>query len=329
MGWTYDYEHSQQQLLWTPEDVKSAAQAMRNLRNDDFERPLSQTRVKKLKEIVLAGEHRNFDWAIAHVPSEGIDVEINGQHSTWLFLALTHDEWLRVRFPVVIQMHHFLCDTTQDLPMVFRHWDVNFSPRSVRDNMGSVISVSQDLHGKVDVGLTSILSKGLAKHEREVLRIRGGADQRLTAIVAPRYFPFLSWAKDRLQPKRHPELFLDMVVAAMAHTMIDGDGRATAFWQSVAIGPAASDVDSPEHKLCRFLEAAEHYKSCDWPNPESHGFPRGQRRPTKNDVFATCLRAVSAYLHDRKVGEIFQSAKKRKLPELAQELYPLHQLSAV
>jgi hypothetical protein len=327
MGWIYDHEQFQSCVFWSPEEVLKAAQAHQACGNKDFERPLQPLRVAKLEQILLAHDHRPFDWALADVPSDGLTIRVNGQHSSKMFLGLTSEAWAQVQFPIVINRSHYTCDTRQDMPALFRHFDQAWQTRNTRDNIGAYISVNDQLHGKVDGDITTTLSRGLVFHEKRLLGIKSGAERRFAVISEPRYHAVLCWGSQALSPTRHPDMLLPTVVAAMAHTMMGGDERVMTFWQSVAIGPAHSDVDSPEHKLCRFLENVRQYKRCDWPTQYLALFPRGQRRPTDADIFATCLRAVSAYLHDRKVGDIYFSAKKRNLSELAQELYPLRQSS--
>ena len=163
-------------------------------------------------------------------------VRVNGQHSSKMFLGLTSESWAQVQFPVVINRSHYTCDTRQDMPALFRHFDQAWQTRNTRDNIGAYISANDQLHGKVDGDITTTLSRGLVFHEKRLLGIKSGADRRFAVISEPRYHPVLCWGSQALSPTRTQDMLLPAVVAAMAHTMMSGDERVMTFWQTWQLG---------------------------------------------------------------------------------------------
>jgi hypothetical protein len=116
------------------------------------------------------------------------------------------------------------------------------------------------------------------------------------------------------------------VVAAMFHTLKQGDESDQAFWRQVAGGRMANiDGESYEYKLAEFLEGARD-QMHDWPAAIRKRF-RNEYRPNQVEIFATCLRVFAAYKKQTPIREAFLPVHDQDVIAIVRRLYPLPQIS--
>jgi len=302
----------------TPDEVRQHAIKLKGYGGTECEREDKAVRKRRIKAKVLGDEMTLFRWAVGHVLTTGLRRRANGQHSSEVLLELTPEEWAKVRFPIVIVWEEYDCDTIRDLPVLFEQFDPQWSNRDGNDIMGAHLGIHEDLHAAGIKGrLALIVANGIVWHRHSVEGLNMPKEAKYQIIHENHdTHAFLTWCGSFLQKGKTEEMHGCTVIAAMYRTAKDDASRA--FWKRVAGGKVVNEEDTVEFKLVVFLEMCRD-KQAEWPRSVSKSFRLGSNTPTDLDIFATCLRAFSAWRKGTKDSDIVVSAKGKKAAQIAQD----------
>ncbi len=308
--------------LKTADEVRELALKLKAYGGTESEREDKAMRKAHIRDKILLREATPFRWAIGKVKS-GLIRRVNGQHSSDVFLELTPEDWKAVAFPVVVVWEEYECDTIRDLPVLFEQFDPSWSGRNKEDLVGAHLGIHDDLRSGINRKVATRVTNGMLWYHVHVRQQEVGPETCYQYIHSEHDAPFLIWCGSFLSPQKTREMLSPSVVAALYHTYQTAGPEDRDFWKSVASGKACLNLDTIEYKLAEFLEMAAD-DQADWPAPIRRHFKSvgNKMRPSKLDIFATCLRAFQAMKKGTKVGEIFMAAKGRPAAQIVEDTAP-------
>lgn len=306
-------------ILRTQDSVRAAASRLNSYGGTESEREDKAKRKQKIKKKITGGEMLPFRWAVGEVIQNGLKRRVNGQHSSEVFLELDAEDWIKVRFPVVVIWEEYDCDTMRDLPALFEQFDPSWSSRNTEDLIGAHFGIHDGLLDRINRYVASRVTRGMLWYVQKVEgRPRGEATQFQIVHDNHDTHAFLTWCGSFLQKGKTDELFHPAVIGAMRHTFSEDDAETQAFWKRVAAGKAQNEEGSGAYKLACFLEMLNDPRA-EWPRTIAKHFARSRQAPSESQVFATCLNACHGELAGKRLGDIFDAARgKQSVREIAE-----------
>ena len=311
--------------LTTRKDVEELAKQIDSYGGTESEREEKARREAQIKDKILQGEMKPFDWAVGYVPG-GVRHRVNGQHSCKVFLALNDEEWTQVRFPVYAVYQEWECDTEIDLATLFEQFDAHWSVRSREDLIGAHLGVHPEMLDIVSRKSADKAVQGLMWYLQNVEGYkRGSAHEQFQLLhqnsEKDTFFRFCGREGLNLGPKTR-DMSHKAVVAAMFHTTRQGTDDDRNFWKIVSGGPQSmNNQESHAYKLAMFLERATTHE-CSWPAAQSRQF-KNRTGPNPLEIFTTCLRVFSAYKKGLPLSEVFAAVRNQDAKDAVMKLYPL------
>lgn len=232
------------------------------------ERALSQSRVRYLRQELVAGRFRSPEWALAWL--NGKWYRVNGQHSSMMLASLNGE------FPkdMKVTIKEFMCDTEDDLVRLFGTFDVRESARSGADYVGVAMAVSSQLEpARLDRLAVYKLASGMMVHEGEGV-VRRKASSRERAQMVHRDPAYLVAAT----PYAKKRLFSVGASAALYATWLVRTNAWSDFWDKT-FNETAPDPNAPTRVLARFLR----------------GENRGNSKANVRAIYVKCIHAWNAW----------------------------------
>lgn len=317
MGFCLNVAKTKMLTLKTKEEVLVKAAELKGYGGTECERQEKDARKRKIKSKILGGEMRPFTWAVGQVGD--LTRRVDGQHSSEDFLELTPEEWAQVRFPVVVFWEHNDCDTLRDLAVLFEQYNPPWSSRNTEDLIGAHFGIHADLRPLEDRHVNARVTAGMAWYaEKAQGKPRSPGAQFQIVHDDGDAHAFLLWCGSFLQRKKTEEMFHPAVIGAMRHTYRADDPTTQSLWKQVALGKKNNEEGSPAYKLAVFLEMLADAEA-EWPRAVSKNFTGKGKKPSEAQVFATCLRAYQGERSGKRLGDIFDDAKGKKVKEVAAE----------
>ncbi len=319
MGFHLNVAKTKLLTLNTKEEVLATAAKLKGHGGTECERQEKEAREAHIRAKILGGEMRPFTWAVGEVVDITIIRRVDGQHSSEVFLGLSPEDWLLVRFPVVVLWEHNDCDTMRDLPVLFEQYNPPWSSRNPQDLIGAHFGIHEDLKDRIDRHVGVCVTHGMAWYDEKISgKRRAGTSQFQLVHDNHDTHAFLIWCGSFLEKRKTEEMFHPAVIAAMRHTFDMKEPASRVLWERVALGKKNNEEGSPAYKLATFLEMLAD-KQADWPRAISKHFPAKSKKPTPAQVFATCLNAYRGERLGKRLGDIFDSVKGKKVKQIADE----------
>jgi hypothetical protein len=214
------------------------------------ERLKKESRIRHLREKILAGNAITFQWATYML--EGKKFRANGMHSSEML------EGLNGEFPAGLTVHldSYECDDKQGAVRLFRQFDDRKSMRDPEDVAGAYQMLEEDL---VNLSRKTVKRaiEGIAWYDWYVEGVKTLAgDDRYTLFHETAIHPFLQWI-DSVFDIKTKELEEVPIHAAMWATYSRNKSAAVDFWEKVAHGGDLGNESHPTTKLDDWLKAAK------------------------------------------------------------------------
>jgi hypothetical protein len=271
------------------------------------ERALRPGLIKHLESRISEGLFHSPKWAFAWM--RGVKYRMNGQHSSNVLCNANGD------FPkdLDVIVDEFVCDTEEDLAVLFEQFDNKRSSRTEADIFGA--------HGRVALGDLEIANSeirdvvnGIAYHLhlRAIESAAQGFHERVDvdrmSLIA-KYREFFEWRKSIGTTKaRAKNMARKALGAAVFATWTHNKEAATDFWSQL-MSESNPDVDHPTRVLGRFIrdEVIGHRRG-------GGGNKNSREVWDDRSVYCKCLNAYIAYREGRPTGlRYFASAPLPKL----------------
>lgn len=243
------------------------------------ERPWRPSRDKWIRSLIDRGEFFTPKWAFCWLGNQKI--RLNGQHSS-AALASIDEAVFPHKLKVVVD--EFVCDTEQDVAILFEHFDAGESSRS-RDEMIAAHARSEhDLDNVASTKIRKIVdgiawgigitdSTRLDKHQRSAL--------------THTHQQFILFAEKFANDKT---LALAAVMGAIYRTWKVCDVTADCFWELV-MNESHVNKDHPTRALSRWL------RSTRFSTDEAKGTARKSYTPTQ--IHERCIHQWNAFRNGR------------------------------
>ena len=284
-------------------------------------------REANIRQAIMEGVTRPFEWFTGEVKSTGLIRRVNGQHSTHVFLNFSEDERKTVPMPVYLLLGKYECDTEDDLAFLFSQFDQPWISRSREDYIGAYLANRPELASKTNRTASTYATAGLLWYLQKAEGFSGKSARDQYELVLKNadiqaFLVFCGYDGLNLN-KRMPEMTQKAVVAAMYHTTRGGIEEDKNFWRRVSGGRSAIiDAESPEYKLAYFLEQTKE-RAPHWSTPVKNRF-RNKLNPNDVEIFATCLRVFTAQRRGVPLGDPFVQVREQNVMEIIKRM-PLSQ----
>jgi hypothetical protein len=254
------------------------------------ERELDKSRVKHLRQKILAGQAVTFHWATALL--NGMELRMNGNHSSGALCELNGS------FPdrLMVNRETYEVPDEASLAYLFRQFDDRKSGRSPADVSGAYQGLHEPLR-EVPRLIAKMGVEGIVWFRRNVegLPVPNG-DDIYSMFGETGIHAYLRWLGEVLSSKT-PEMARVPVAAAMFATLNASDSGAREFWPSVARGGVEFDETAPSTVLDCWLKELKENKD-----------PR--RRVLPAQLYQGCVFAWTAFRQEEAIKSIKFDTKK-------------------
>jgi hypothetical protein len=276
-----------------PLTVELATQ-FRDMKASPTERELDKSRVKHLKQKILAGQAVTFHWATAML--NGQELRMNGNHSSNALCQLNGS------FPdgLMVCREKYEVNEEWALAYLFRQFDDRKSGRSPADVSGAYQGLYEPLR-EVPRLVAKLGVEGVIWYRREVEKVPvPNGDDMYSLFAETDLFTYLRWLGEFLDIGRKGktlELAHNAVVAAMYATFIASETGARTFWSTVARGGVEFDDTAPATVLDCWLKEQRDNKD-----------PRRKAGP--GNFYQACVYAWAAFRQEEPIKSVKTDVKK-------------------
>lgn len=260
--------------------TKALAKYFADMEPAPNDRPLRESRMQVLRNVIKEGQFRTGEWASVTCKETGKEYRVNGKHTSTILNEMNGEFQ-----PIHITLARFEADTLEDVARLYGTFDTKESTRSVGDISRSVAAANTDL-ATIPTKTINLAVVGLAFEQWGLNMHKQQPLQRcLLMLDSPDVVLFI----DGLFHGDYKHISRGPVVAAIVKTYRKHQGQAEQFWEAVRDGDGK--VGSPERTLEKFLNRCT-------VNLGGGSIPKGKKIVGFKECHTKCLHAWNAWRRD-------------------------------